>query len=1117
VIVMVGVAAAIAVVAALGLTSVGAAGPSITGVTISLVDAKNHDEPVTGSPPQTAPGAVVAIKVSATLQASETWRSTSYAFGGASATCVDTGDHTRIGSYTEYVTATMPEQTPSPARLIVRLYPLANCAGGSLASPETAFAILTPTPNPVLLPHCDTRVALVLDESGSIGTTPGATQAVRNGAKAFVNGLVDSGAQLAVVDFSTAAETVPLGSPAQLYNNVTEQFAAGPFNNYITGKYNPGGYTNWQDALLKLSGLNPKPEFVVLVTDGDPTARNTATGTETGFPDGSYSVMDPAFTVANQLKASGVHMFAMGVGAALTDAGSQVRLRAISGPVSFPEHPLVGSDYTIISDFQQLQDALATIGRALCSIHVDVTKLVDQTGDGTYAPENAWDFRGTITTSGASNDSYRWFAPGVVTGPPSGGNSRIGTTANDFAGNVGRTTFAWKPSPITLGSQIALTDVGRDGYHFSSVSCTKNGAPITVGATPAITIDGLALNDEVACVFKDQVDRGQLRVAKHFVGRTALVSLLIDADVKKTSADQDFATEFVTVSADTHQVSEEFDDPAQAALYDSSYVCRDESGNTVKSGNGTIVAGGVPIGNSDKVTCTFTNQKRGISVWVGKLADPSAVDEPGGEVRFTATVVNTTDAPVTLTSLRDDVYGNLDSTSSADDHAWISSACATEVPLAAYDGQIGGVDTYSCSFVGNVTGAGGSSHKDTVEAEITDSTGDTATATATATVDVVDVSPAISVTKSARPSIVQDRGVVTFTAVVTNTSPADPLVIDRLSDSIYGDLINGPVKASCTLGDDTGIALPYTLPMGGSLICSFQVTVSASQTDTITASGTDQEGNRVEDAGRAAVLVLITPPPIPPEPPQPPLPPEPAPEPSPEPAPPAAVLSVSKTGPASVYLNAAGAATFAYDIRVRSTNGTSTDTTLVDPAPKGARFTRVTRRPNPGSCSIVSAGKALSCRFGDLVAGQSVGIGVQLTVRATGGSTVTNTATASCQPAVPAPCTAKASAKTRLLAPFLPPARCTTILANPQSLVADGLPQGLKITLRKGSTAAAGVTVVLTGPGIHRTGNTGSTGVFRTTLKPQTAGRLRIGLRGAKPCSAGVVGIVAAGTPPLTG
>ena len=41
---------------------------------------------------------------------------------------------------------------------------------------------------------------------------------------------------------------------------------------------------------------------------------------------------------------------------------------------------------------------------------------------------------------------------------------------------------------------------------------------------------------------------------------------------------------------------------------------------------------------------------------------------------------------------------------------------------------------------------------------------------------------------------------MTYTAVITNTSTVDALNVDQLTDSIYGNLINGPVKASCTLG-----------------------------------------------------------------------------------------------------------------------------------------------------------------------------------------------------------------------------------------------------------------------------------------------------------------------------
>ena len=69
----------------------------------------------------------------------------------------------------------------------------------------------------------------------------------------------------------------------------------------------------------------------------------------------------------------------------------------------------------MISDFRQLEEALATIGRALCSVRARVTKLVDEEGDGTYAPANAWKFDGTVTVSGtpAAPDSYRWLVPGT--------------------------------------------------------------------------------------------------------------------------------------------------------------------------------------------------------------------------------------------------------------------------------------------------------------------------------------------------------------------------------------------------------------------------------------------------------------------------------------------------------------------------------------------------------------------------------------------------------------------------------------------------------------------------------------------------------------------------------
>ena len=300
---------------------------------------------------------------------------------------------------------------------------------------------------------------------------------------------------------------------------------------------------------------------------------------------------------------------------------------------------------------------------------------------------------------------------------------------------------------------------------------------------------------------------------------------------------------------------------------------------------------------------------------MGKVArTPGSVDQPGGEVRFTVGVVNRTQAVVTLTALVDDVFGNLDQDSAAASHTWTASDCQAGVPLAAYNGSVGGEDTYTCSFVGSVTGAAGTTHEDTVTATITDASGEKASEKATATVEIVDcfVQPSIAVTKTATPSVVQDSGLVTFTAVVTNTSPVDALVVDQLTDSIHGDLIRGPIKATCTYGG-TAVTLPRSLPVGESFICTFRATVSVSETDIVSASGIDPERNRVADAAEALVTVLVTPTPEPP-PPQPP-PETPPPEPNPEPSPPNVHLSLRKTAPATAFLDANGRGSFVYEIR----------------------------------------------------------------------------------------------------------------------------------------------------------------------------------------------------------
>ena len=209
---------------------------------------------------------------------------------------------------------------------------------------------------------------------------------------------------------------------------------------------------------------------------------------------------------------------------------------------------------------------------------------------------------------------------------------------------------------------------------------------------------------------------------------------------------------------------------------------------------------------------------------------------------------------------------------------------------------------------------------------------------------------------------------------------------------------------------------------------------------------------------------------------------------------------------------------FDYAIRVQ-TAGLAPGTTLKDTAPQGTRFVRIVRPPNQGSCSLENVGKQLTCKLGNLIAGQSVDIAVrvELSVAQTSTTTIENTAVATCHPNPAVKCTSKGTATTRLLAPFLPPAGCNRILVDRLVLNANSSPQPLVVRVGQNGKPVAGATVVLTGPGIRTNGNTGSTGLLRTTVTPHTAGVLTVGLRGSKACSIRHIGIASAATPSVTG
>jgi hypothetical protein len=105
---------------------------------------------------------------------------------------------------------------------------------------------------------------------------------------------------------------------------------------------------------------------------------------------------------------------------------------------------------------------------------------------------------------------------------------------------------------------------------------------------------------------------------------------------------------------------------------------------------------------------------------VTKTANPTAVLAPGGSVVFTFVVTNNSAESVTLTSLTDDRFGDLNG----------QGTCATGGTIVA-----GG--SYTCSVTKTINGDGGTSHVNVVTAIATDNEGTTDSATDDATVTIV--------------------------------------------------------------------------------------------------------------------------------------------------------------------------------------------------------------------------------------------------------------------------------------------------------------------------------------------------------------------------------------------
>ncbi len=142
------------------------------------------------------------------------------------------------------------------------------------------------------------------------------------------------------------------------------------------------------------------------------------------------------------------------------------------------------------------------------------------------------------------------------------------------------------------------------------------------------------------------------------------------------------------------------------------------------------------------------------SISVTKTASPTTVDPPGAPVTFTVRVDNTGTAPVDLTSLSDDLHGDLNG----------QGTCSVPqtIPASGF---------YQCSFTVTVSGGGAGSETDTVTAAGS-SAGVPVTAQGSATVSI-SAAADLAITKTDSQDPVAAGSQLTYIVEVINNGPDD--------------------------------------------------------------------------------------------------------------------------------------------------------------------------------------------------------------------------------------------------------------------------------------------------------------------------------------------------------
>ncbi|MDQ2749519.1 MAG: SpaA isopeptide-forming pilin-related protein [Actinomycetota bacterium] len=336
-------------------------------------------------------------------------------------------------------------------------------------SPGRPFTGLLSTSrnNPIAPTACGLKIALILDQSGSMSA--GTKQAdLKLAAKKVITTLTGTPSQMAIYTFAAGTGgSVPLttlGSSAE----------AAPLTNFVNGLPTPSGGTNWDQGFAQAVTATKAYDLVVVLTDGNPTLDHTGSGNSSTT---NFHNVDNGIYSANAIKNLGSRLVAIGIGV----NGGQDNLRAISGPT-------VNSDY-YLGTTGNFDDVFKSLATGNCEGTITVQKNIQdfRGNDITNSPAaNGWNFAGTVSSPAAN-----------LTFPPT-------ATVN------GATGFTQTTVTIPAGGTptVTITETLSAGYTFVGAVCSVNGTAATTAAAgnaghPGVSFTAAAAA-ALACTFTNK-------------------------------------------------------------------------------------------------------------------------------------------------------------------------------------------------------------------------------------------------------------------------------------------------------------------------------------------------------------------------------------------------------------------------------------------------------------------------------------------------------------------------------------------------------------------------------------------------------------------------------------